>query len=189
MLKIRRFFMKRASVFLMFLTVLGFAALAVAQEKKGEAKVELPAAVAKAVKDNFPNAEIDKMEVEEKAGISLYDIEFKAGAGEIEVAEDGTVIDIATIIELKDVPKPAADAIQKAVEKAKAKIKQLEKSEIRAEVQEQGGKGKVVRLATPKYLYEAELVRGNQTGEIEVSPDGKVVEPLKWEGEGKKKDY
>lgn len=181
--------MKRVSVFLMLLTVLGFAVLAVAQEKKGEMKVELPSAVVKAVKDNFPNAEIDKMEVEEKDGISLYDIEFKAGAGEIEVAGDGTVIDIATIIELKDVPKPAAEVIQKAAESAKAKIKQLEKSEIRAEFQEQGGKGRIVKLATPRYAYEAELVRDTQTGEIEVAPDGQVIEALKWEGEGKKKDW
>lgn len=179
--------MRRASVILMLLTVLGFAVLAVAQEKKGETKTELPAAVAKAVKENFPNAEIAKMDVEKEAGISLYDIEFKAGAGEIEVAEDGTVIDIATIIELKEVPKPAAEAIQKAAESAKAKIKQLEKSEIRAEIQEQGGKGRIVKLASPRYVYEAELVRGNQTGEIQVAPDGKVVEALKWGGEGKEK--
>lgn len=180
--------MKRLGIFFMLLIVLGFAALAVAQAEKGETKIELPPAVAKAVKDNFPNAEIDKMEVEEKDGISLYDIEFKAGAGEIEVAEDGTVIDIATIIELKEVPKPAAEIIQKAAESAKAKIKQLEKSEIRAEIQEQGGKSKIVKLATPRYVYEAELVRGTQTGEIEVAPDGQIVEPLKWEGEEKKKD-
>jgi hypothetical protein len=54
------------------------------------------------VEDNRPNAEIDKLDVEKEAGISLYDIEFKAGAGEIEVAEDGTLMDIATIIEIKE---------------------------------------------------------------------------------------
>lgn len=179
--------MKRLGIFLMLLIVLGFAASTAAQTKKGEKKVELPPAVAKAVKDNFRDAEIDKMEVEEKDGISLYDIEFKAGAGEIEVAEDGTVIDIATIIKLEEVPKPAAEIIQKAAESAKARIKQLEKSEVRAEVQEEGGKAKVVKLAAPRYVYEAELVRGAQTGEIEVAPDGQIIEPLKWEGEQKKK--
>ena len=154
-----------------------------AQEKK--AGMELPAAVAKAVRENVPNAEIDKLEVNTEGGIKLYDIEFKADRGEIEVAEDGTVMDIATIIQMKDLPKPAADAIQKAVDGAKAKIKRLEKSEIRAELEIQGGKGKIVKLATPKYAYEAELVKGSQTGEIGVAPDGRILEELKWGAEGK----
>ena len=62
------------------------------QEQKIKEKVELPAAVAKAVKDNVPNAQIETVTAEKEAGITLYDIEFKAGRGEIEVAEDGTVM-------------------------------------------------------------------------------------------------
>ena len=143
-----------------------------------EARVELPAAVAKVVKENHPNAEIDKVEVEKEAGITLYDIEFKAGQGEIEVAQDGTVMDIATIISMKDLPKGAAEAIRKAGEGAE--IKELEKSEVRAEIKKEGEKGKVITLSRPKYVYEAELVKGNKTGEIEVTAEGKVVEALKW---------
>jgi hypothetical protein len=148
------------------------------KEQPKKANVVLPLAVAKAVKDNRPNAEIDKMTVEKEAGIALYDIEFKAGQGEIEVAEDGTVMDIATIVEMKDVPKAAAEAIQKAA--VGATIKQLEKSEVRAEIKMEGAKGKIVKLATPKFVFEAELVKGNQTGEIQVAPDGKVIEAVKW---------
>jgi len=153
---------------------------AVAQEN---AAAKLPAAVAKAVKDNRPGAEIDKLTVEKESGIALYDIEFKAGKGEIEVAEDGTVMDISTIIEMKDIPKAAADAIQKAA--AGAKIKQLEKSEVRAELKAEGGKGRIVKLAVPKYVYEAELVKDGRTGEIQVAPDGTIVEALKWGSEAK----
>jgi hypothetical protein len=148
------------------------------QEQAKKAKPELPAAVMQAVKANVPNAEIATVEVEKEAGINLYDIEFKAGQGEIEVAEDGTVMDVATIITMKDIPKPAADAIQKAAEGAT--IKQLEKSEVRAEIKKEGQKGTIVKLDTPKYVYEAELVKGNQRGEIQVSADGKVIEALKW---------
>jgi uncharacterized membrane protein YkoI len=155
------------------------------QEKK--AKVELPPAVAKAIRDNIPNAEIDIVEVEEDAGIRLYDIEFKADKGEIEVAEDGTVIDVTTVIQMKEIPKAAAHVIQKAVGDAKAKISRLEKSEVRAEVQKEGEKGKVVKLASARYVYEAEVVRGKQRGEIQVAPDGKIVEALKWEAAGEKK--
>jgi uncharacterized membrane protein YkoI len=154
------------------------------RKESKKAKAELPAAVAKAVKEFRPNAEIDKVEVEKEAGVTLYDIEFKAGQGEIEVAADGTVMDVATIIEMKDLPKPAADAINKAA--AGAKIAQLEKSEVRAEIKKEGEKGKVVKLAAPKYVYEAELVKGKQKGEIQVSPEGKIVEALKWGAEGEK---
>jgi len=154
------------------------------KEQAKKAKVELPAAVAKAVKDNFPNAEIEMAEVEKEAGIALYDIEFKADKGEIEVAEDGTVMDVATIVAMKDVPKAAAEAIQKAAEGAT--IKQLEKSEVRAEIKKEGEKGKIVKLDSPRYVYEAEVVKGNQRGEMEVAADGKVIEALKWSTEGAK---
>ena len=167
------------------LTSMTGSANAQGKEPAKKTKVTLPAAVAKAVKENVPGAEFESVEAESEAGVKLYDIEFKAGKGEIEVAEDGTVMDVATIVQLKDLPKSAADAIQKAAEGAKAKIKQLEKSEIRAEIPK-GSKGKIVKLATPKYVYEAELVRGTETGELQVTPDGKVVEALKWGGESRK---
>lgn len=154
------------------------------REQEEKAKVELPAAVAQAVKNNFPSAEIDIMDVEEEAGITLYDIEFKAGKGEIEVAQDGTVIDVTTIIAMKDVPKAAAEVIQKAA--AGATIKQLEKSEVRAEIKKEGEKGTIIKLDSPKYVYEAELVKGNQRGEIQVAADGKVIEALKWNIKGTK---
>lgn len=158
------------------------------QAKAPEKKVNivLPLAVAKAVKENRPNAVIDKMTVEIEAGIVLYDIEFKAGQGEIEVAKDGTVMDVATIVEMKDIPQAAAAAIQKAA--VGARITQLERSEVRAEIQKVGEKGKLVVLASPKYVYEAELEKGNQTGEVQVAPDGKIVEATKWTTKGAKEE-
>jgi uncharacterized membrane protein YkoI len=147
-------------------------------EQAKQAKVELPPVVAKVVQANCPGAEIDKIDMEKEAGIVLYDIEFKAGKGEIEVAADGTVMDIATIIAMKDVPKPAAEAIQKAA--AGASVGQVERSEVRAEIKETAGKGAIVKLAAPKYVYEAELVKGEAKGEVQVAPDGQVVEGPKW---------
>lgn len=148
-------------------------------EQAKRAKVELPPAVAKVVQANCPGAEIDKLEMEKEAGIVLYDIEFKAGMGEIEVAADGRVMDIATIVALKDIPKAAAQAIQKAA--ADCTIKQIEKSEIRAEIKKEGEKGTIVKLASPRYVYEAELIKGEKRGEVQVAPDGQIVEALKWE--------
>src|SRR5262245_38503712 len=98
---------------------------AAAQEKNRK----LPAAVARAVQENRPGAEIDKLSVERENGIVLYDFEFKANQGEMDVAEDGTVLDIATIVEMKDVPDVVAAAIRTAG-KDKS-IKQLSRSEVR----------------------------------------------------------
>lgn len=141
-------------------------------------KVELPAAVTKAVKDNVPGAEIEILTVEKEGGISLYDIEFKAGMGEIEVAEDGTVIDVSSTIDMRDVPRAAAEAIQKAVEGGT--IKQIEKSEVRAEIKMDGETGTIVRLEAPKYVYEAEFTKDGRAAEVQVAPDGTVVEASKW---------
>ena len=170
---------------LSFLVVLALALMASAgwakqegQEQGKKAKVELPAAVVKAIKDNVPDAEIATAELEREAGINLYDIEFKADRGEIEVAEDGTVMDIATIVAMKDIPQAAAEAIQKAA--PGATIKQLERSEVRAEIKKEGEKGTIVKFDSPKYVYEAELVKGERRGEVQVAPDGKVIEGPKW---------
>jgi hypothetical protein len=129
----------------------------------------LPAAVTKAIQQSRPGAEVDKLDVDKEHGIVMYEIEFKAGQGEMDIAEDGTVLDIATVIDLKDVPEAAAAAIH-AAGKGKA-IKQVERSELRAEIVKEGGKARISTLPTPKYVYEAEFSRG----EVEVTPEGKIV--------------
>lgn len=150
-------------------------------DQEGKAEVQLPAAVLKAIEENVPNAEIEKVEVEEKGGIALYDIEFKADQGEIEVAEDGTVIDVVTVITMEDVPEAVAEVLKKAAEGAT--IIRIEKSEVLSEVKMEGEQGTIVKLDSPKYAYEAELMKDDQTGEIEVAADGTVIEPLKWDTE------
>lgn len=151
------------------------------RDSQAKTRAEIPAAVLQAIQDNAPGAEIETAVVEENAGVKLYDIEFKGDRGEIEVAEDGTVIDVSVVVRLQDVPKQAADALRKIAAQAKAAIRRVEKAEVRAEVQIQDGKGRVVRLATPRYVFEAELVRGREIGEVAVDPGGKIVEELKWE--------
>ena len=144
-----------------------------------KSEVELPAAVVEAIKANVPDAEIDFVEVTEEDGITLYDIEFKADRGEIEVTADGTIIDVVTIITMEELPEAAAKAIQDAIEGAT--IKRLEKSEIRSEIKKEEGIGTVVKLDTTRYVYEAELEKDGQTGEIAVDADGNITEPLKWD--------
>ena len=153
--------------------------LEVEEPKPVKQEVELPAAVAEAIEANVPDAEIDFVEVAEENGITLYDIEFKDDRGEIEVAADGTVIDVVTVITMEELPEAAAKAIQDAIEGAK--ILRLEKSEIRSEIKVEGETGTLVKLDPPRYVYEAELEKDGQTGEIEVDAEGNITEPLKWD--------
>ena len=149
-----------------------------APEEAEEMAVELPAAVAQVVKEKFPEAQIAEVETEEKAGLTLYDIEFKDNKGEIEVTADGQIIEIATITTLEKLSEGAAQAIQKAAEGAT--IKRIEKGEIMAKINEAG---EITKIEPPLQAFEAELVKDGQTGEITVSPDGKIIEELKWEAE------
>jgi len=143
---------------------------------------QLPDAVKQAVKDNCTNCTIAKATREIENGVTIYDIEFKSGQGEMDVAEDGTVIDRETVVQTKDTPSPALQAIRKGA--AGGKITQIAKDEIRAELKD----GNVIKLATPKYMYEADLIKGNQVAEIQVSPDGQVTEAPKWRAKGTKEN-
>ena len=40
--------------------------------------------------------------------------------------------------------------------------------------------GRVIKLDTPKYLYEPDVLNGNKFGEIVVTPEGQVTEGPKW---------
>lgn len=155
--------------------------LEVEEPKAVTPEMELPAAVIDAINTHVPDAEIDKVEVAEETGITLYDIEFKSDRGEIEVTADGTIIDVVTIITMEELPEAAAKAIQDSI--GDATIKRLEKSEIYSEINTEGEQGTVVKLDTHRFVYEAELEKDGQTGEITVDADGNIIEPLKWDQE------
>src|SRR5256885_695495 len=67
-----------------------------AKETKVKA-AQLPAAVAEAIRSNCPGCVIDKSTREVEHGVTVYDIEFKPGQGEMDVAQDGSVIDRETL--------------------------------------------------------------------------------------------
>jgi len=144
-----------------------------------ENEVELPAAVSDVVEAYFPDAEINYVEVVEEYGFTLYDIEFKENRGEIEVTEDGTIIDVVAVIEMEDLPEAAAQAIREAADGMN--ILRLEKSEIHSEFKMEGEKNILVKLDVHKFVYEAELAKDDETGEITVDAEGNIVEQLKWD--------
>ena len=157
-------------------------------EAKEEAKVELPLAVADAVKAVFPKAKIEEVKLEKECGLDVYEVELKLedeSEVEVEVAPDGTIVEIETEIAQKDAPPAVVEAVQAAA--PDAKIEEVKKIEIRAEIKkaEADKPAQLVKLDKAKIVYEAELKTDDKEGEITVAADGKVVEPLKWEDKEK----
>src|SRR6516165_5290878 len=93
-----------------------FPAVAAADDKKAE-KLKLdkiPKKVMEAIKNRFPNAEITSAEKETEDGKVVYDIELKHDGRkyEMDIQEDGTIVEIEKEIKLKDLPEAVAKAIK-----------------------------------------------------------------------------
>lgn len=156
------------SIVVTVIAVLTLANAAAGPAQRNQAR-KLPPAVAKAVDDNRPGAEIDKLTIEKEHGLTFYDFEFKHGQGEMDVLVDGTVLDVATVVQMKELPEVVAATIRKVA--GKRTIKQLTRSEVRAEIVSERGKVRVSTLSPPKYVYEAEFARE----EVEVAADGTII--------------
>ena len=139
---------------------------------------EAPAAVKQALETHCPNCKIHRATREVENGVTIYDFEFKDGKGEMDVTEDGLVVSRETVVQENEVPAPALEAIRKAAEGGR--VVQILKETVTADLAE----GKVLKLETVKYFYEAELVKGTQVAEIVVSPDGQVAEAPVWRKKG-----
>ena len=158
---------------------------AVTAEQAGEQRVkpsQFPAAVAATVKTNCRNCRVAKATREVENGVTVYDIEFRNGRGEMDIAEDGSMIGRETIVKVRSVPATAMKAIRKAA--AGGRIKQIVRDETHAELKD----GNIVKLSAPTYVYEADLVKRGRVAEVEVSPEGEITEPPKWRKKGTKED-
>lgn len=165
------------------LLIVMFAAVqAPAQRKSRKRGPKLPTAVADALKANCPDCTIAKVSREVEDGVKIYDFEFLKTQGEMDVAVDGTVVNRETPVDLNDVPAAALEAIRKAA--AGGKIILVEKEEVRAELKA----GKITKLDSPKYAYEADLTKGSKVGEVVVTPEGQITEGPKWRKKGSKED-
>lgn len=138
---------------------------------------KLPEAVKKTFEGKFPNAKIDKAESEKEGGVMVWDIEFRDGRKhkETDIAEDGTMIEFSEQVTQKSVPKDAMKSIKKAAEGGK--LNRTEKVTLSYEIKD----GKVIKLDKPKTQYEANVTKGEQSSDIIVDENGKMIEAPKWE--------
>jgi hypothetical protein len=174
--------MSKTSCLKLAAAVLAAAALAASAvcAAEAEGKATLPDPVAKAFKDAFPKGEVRAAEAENEGGVEVFDIEFREGKTEreCEIAADGTILEAATVVAAEAVPEPVMKALRKAAQGGS--IRQIEKIEVRAGLEA----GKIAKLDKVRIRFEAELEKGERSGEVTVAEDGAVVEPAKrWSAE------
>jgi len=125
---------------------------------------QLPKKVLEAVKSWFPEPEFTSLTKESTGDKVVYDLEFryKGRKYEMDIKEDGTVMEIEKEVAAKDLPKAVAQALKD--KHPKAKIKEA------MEVNLVNGKD----LKLDHYEITIESAEG-KTMEVTVSPDGKKV--------------
>ena len=127
--------------------------------------VTLPPEARAAIQKAFPQATVEDVELEHERGRALYEVKIRHRGKniEVEVAADGTIVEVATEVTREELPEPVAEAL---MELAKgAKISDLEKVHVYAAAETQ----------TAQTVYEAEISRDAETLEVTVASDGTVL--------------
>ncbi len=149
------------------LAVLFFPARGAAVEK-----VRLPAAALLAIREEFPRAVLTRASLDDEDGATVFVVEMKAGLKYVEVvvSPDGVIAEVSSEIKPAAAPEAVMAAIRKAAEGAE--IVEVDRVSTRAEVRD----GKLVKLPREKITYWAEFEKGNLGGEIDVAPDGTLLD-------------
>jgi len=148
-------------------------------------EMKLPDKVRATFVDKFPNAVINKLESETEGGVVVWDIEFRDAKAykETDIAEDGTMLEYTVHVTKKTFPKKAMKVVEAEAKKQEAAMGTMERIEVSYETKD----GKVVKLDKPQTRYAVELSKKDQTSEIVVDANGKVIEEPKWEAKEKEK--
>jgi len=155
------------------LSVVCFMALAVGLRADDKAEKiapdKLPKKIMDTVKARLPGAEVTSAEKEKEDGKVVYDLELKHEGRkyEMDILEDGTLVEIEKEIAAKDVPEKVTKAIKEKYPTATVK-----------EVMEVN---KVAGKEEKPMHYEVTIETGGKSKEVIVSLDGKLKEEKKEE--------
>jgi hypothetical protein len=125
---------------------------------------KVPKAVSDAIKGRFPDAEVTSVEKETEDGAVVYDVELKHKGvkHEMDIKEDGTILEIENEIPAKNLP----EAVSKAIEA------KYPKSTIKEAMEVNKVSGKDEKLDH----YEVTLETAEKKSiEVTVSLDGKTI--------------
>src|SRR5690242_2166740 len=156
------------------LFTLGAFARAEEKKEKNIAAKDLPKKVADALNGRFPGAELTSAEKETEAGNVVYDLELKQKGRkyEMDVKEDGTVLEIEKEINAKDVPAAVTKAVRDKFPHATVK-EVMEKDKVEGKEEKPTG-------------YEVTIEADGKPKEVVVSLDGKSVKEEAAEEQPKK---
>ena len=149
--------------------------LAVNENEQEISEKEVPAAVLKAFKTAYPNANDIEYTKEKEDGQTVYEIEFELGERELEALYngDGKLLEVEEEIGLKEVPAAVLNQLKKEF-----KFYEIE------------GVEKVSKDKQIYYELEVEIIENNQEKEFErlYSEDGKLIKRKIKEDENEEDD-
>jgi uncharacterized membrane protein YkoI len=133
------------------------------KERSGKRPI-LPSGAAAAIKRAFPKATIGEVG-REREGVLLYEVELKQDDEEIEVevTGDGQIIEVERKVPKGALPKAVAKTLGKLA--GNAKVEEIEKEEIHAVL-------KLVKLKSPRVVYEVEFIQDGKKVEVKIAQDG-----------------
>jgi uncharacterized membrane protein YkoI len=160
-----------AFVFASMVSMAGTAALAA---DKKLSRSELPQKVAEALDHRFPGADLTSAEKETEEGNVVYDLELKQKGRkyEMDVKEDGTILEVEKEIKAKDVPAAVTKAVRDKFPHATVK-EVMEKDKVEGKEEKPTG-------------YEVTIEADGKPKEVVVSLDGKSVKEEAAEEQPKK---
>jgi uncharacterized membrane protein YkoI len=135
---------------------------------------KVPQKIMDTIKTRFPGADVSSVEKENEGGKVVYDVELKHKGRkyEMDIEENGTIIEIEKEVAAKDLPKAALKTLQ--AKYPNATIKEI------MEVNKVKGKQEI-----PDH-YEVNIVTADMKKlEVEISLDGKTIKGGKAEEEKK----
>jgi len=146
--------------------LLAMAMIALAEDEKSK-KISLdqaPKAVRDAINNRFPDAEISSIEKEKEGGKVVFDVELKHKGRkyEMDIEEDGTIVEIEKEVALKDVPKAL-------IQNVKAKFPDATIKEVMEVNKVKGQEEK------PDHYEVTIETSDKKTKEINVSLAGKII--------------
>jgi uncharacterized membrane protein YkoI len=140
-------------------TVLLFAGLAVAQEKKIK-RSDLPPAVEKTVAAQSAGATVKGFSKEIEKGQTYYEAELilNGHTKDILIDANGAIVEVEEEVAMNALP-----------------------TEVKAGLQAKAGEGKLVKVETltkndKLVAYEAQVRKGGKKSEVQVGPDGKALD-------------
>lgn len=165
--------MKRTCMVLLVFVLVCSATLVMAREKKAKGKVVLPEAVLSAFKIAYPKAEIKAVSKETEKGVTYYEVESIDGKQQRDIlyTADGKVAEIEETLNTATLPEAVTQTLSKEFPGAKVlKVEAL------------------TRDGQKSFELMIKLAKGEQKGELQVAPDGKIVMGPKWRKEKAEED-